>query len=208
MYPRRLASRLFVAAFVIGALVAYGCGGSDGSSLGGSFTASSTPQSPGLVKLVQKSKSGSHVVVSAVIYGPLPAVDMYSFAFDIAIGDPTVARFVTTSETAGGALVASGGQTISVVADLATLPGGGDDNSRVVVGITKTGGGAGNGFASATAVIVNLTFALQKEGTTALAIAGSPAPEALDSNGAPIGAITFDTASATVRGVSGGGGGY
>jgi hypothetical protein len=204
----RTASGVALAALVLGSLSAIGCGGDDDSSLGVSFTQSATAPASGLVKLVQKSSSGSHVVVSAVIYGPLPSVDMYSFAFDVVIGDPSILRFVTTSETAGDALVASGGQSVQAVADVGTLPGGGNDNARVVVGVTKTGGGSGNGFSTAMATVVNLTFAIQQAGTTTLAIASSPTPQALDSNGAPMGQIDFDTATASVRGTSTGGGGY
>jgi hypothetical protein len=195
---------LALAALIVGSFCAYGCGGGSSSSgLSGGFTASATATSPGLVKLVKKSSSGSHVVVSVVIDGPLPAADLYSFAFDVVIGNTTIAQFVPTSETAGDALVPTGGQTVQAVADVDS-----SDTTHVVVGVTKTGGGSGNGIAGASAVIVNLTFAMQMSGTTSLTIASSPGPKALDSTGTAIGTVTFDSAGGTLHGTSTGGGGY
>ena len=83
---------------------------------------------------------------------------------------------------------------------------GGADNGRVVVGVSKLGGPPGNGVAGASAIVVRLTFALQKEGSTTLTFGGSPSPKVLDSGGTPIGTITYDGASATLTGVSTGGG--
>jgi hypothetical protein len=198
------ASRLVIAALVVGAACSFGCGGgsSDGTggSLGASFTESATPAAPRLVKLVQKSKSGTHVVVDAVIYGPDVTLDMYTFAFDVKIADPTVVKFVAGSAVAGNALVAFAGQSLEAIADLGTAPGGGADNSRVVVGVSKLGGGVGNGIAGASSVVVELTFAVQKAGTTTLTLTGSPIPQVLDSNGLPIASITFDSAGATMSG--------
>ena len=202
-------SRIVIAVFVLAAGLGFGCGGSSSSSLGVQFTQSATPQSARLVKLVKKSSSGTHVVVDAVIYGPDTTLDMYSFAFDVKIGDPNVLRFVNGSGTAGNALVAFAGQSVQAQADLGQLPGGGGtDNSTVVVGVSKLGGGVGNGISGSSAVVVELTFAVQMAGSTTLTIAGSPAPRCLDSGGLTIGSITFDAASATVKGVSTGGGGY
>ena len=188
--------------------VAVNCGGGDdgGGSLGASFTASGTAATPRLIKMVQHSKSGSHVSVDVVMYGPDTTLDLYTFAFDVLIGDPTVARFVPTSEVVGNALVPFAGQSVEAIADLGTLSGGGTDLSRVVVGVSKLGGGPGNGIAGASAVVVRLTFALQKAGSTTLTLGGIPSPQVLNSSGAPIGSITYDAAAATVTGVSTGGG--
>jgi hypothetical protein len=202
MNSARVASRVALAALVIGSLWALGCGGSgSGSGIGGGFTASATATSPGLVKLVKKSSSGSHVVVSAVLYGPVSA-DLYSFAFDVVVGNTTTAKFVPSSASPGDTLMASGGQTIQAEADVS-----GSDATHVVVGVSKLGGGTGNSTAGNT-TIVNLTFALQSAGATSLAIATSPAPQALDSTGTPVGGVTFDTAAGTLTGTSSGGGGY
>jgi hypothetical protein len=202
--------RVVIAGFCIAATVGLGCsGGGSNGSLGAGFTASTTTSAPNLVKLVKKSTSGTLLVVDVVIYGATTSQDLYSFAFDIGIGDPTVVKFVPASAVAGNALQAGTGQTIQAVADLGTLGGGGVDNSRVVVGVTKLGGGSGSGNGVATsAVVVTLSFQVLKAGSTTLTLTGNPTPKALDSDGAAIGSITFDAASASVTGVSTGGGGY
>jgi hypothetical protein len=152
-------------------------------------------------------------VVEAVIYGPDTTLDMYSFAFDVKIGDPNIVRYVSNSAVAGPALQAFAGQSISTVVSLGTFPAGGVDNSTVVVGVSKLGGGVGNGVSCPTAAtcptaVVDLTFAVQMQGTTTLTLTGNPVPEVLDSAGIPIGSIVFDSGNATIRGVSTGGGGY
>lgn len=203
MNTARATSRIALVVLVAASLWALGCGGGSGSSgLSGGFTASATATSPGVIKLIKKSSSGSHVVVSAIIYGPFSA-DLYSFAFDVVVGNTATAKFVPNSAAAGNALVPTGGQTVVAVADVS-----GSDATHVVVGVSKTGGGLGNGITGSSATIVNLTFALQTAGTTSLAIATNPAPQALDSTGTPIGGVSFDTAAGTLRGTSTGGGGY
>ena len=59
-------------------------------------------------------------------------------------------------------------------------------------------------------VVVQLSFDVQGSGQTTLTLAGSGAnlPQALDSTGNPIAALTFDAASAGVTGVTTSGGGY
>src|SRR5262245_63168589 len=84
-----------------------GCGGDDhGQTFAVTFTPSATASAPRVIKLVQKSKSGGRVVVSVVVGGPDTTLDMYSFAFDVKIGDPNVLRFVSGSDAPGDALVA------------------------------------------------------------------------------------------------------
>ena len=201
MNPARAASRIALVVLITCSLWALGCGGGSGSGLSGGFTASSTATSPGLIKLVRKSSSGSHVVVSATLYGPV-AADLYSFAFDVVVGNTATAKFVPNSAAAGNTLMATGGQTIQAEADVSS-----GDATHVVVGVSKLGGGTGNSTSGNT-IIVDLTFALQSSGTTSLAIATSPAPQALDSTGTPIGSVSFDTAAGTLHGTSTGGGGY
>jgi hypothetical protein len=201
-----LARRLFVAAsIIVFGVFGYGCGSGSDSTISAQFAASATAPAVDLVKLIPKTTSGGRVVVQAVVYGPDANLDMYSFAFDVKIGDPTVLKFVAGSAVAGNALTVSGGQTISAQA-------GPDqsDPTHIVVGVTKVGGGLGNGVGGSLASpvsVVSLTFQAQKQGTSTLAIAAAPtAPTALDSNGDPIGAITFDTANGTVTAISTGGG--
>jgi len=201
-----LATRGFIAAsFAVFALAGIGCGSDDSPKLVGEFTASATPIAARLVKLVPQSQSGSRVVVQAVIYGPDTTLDMYSFAFDVKIGNPTVLGFVPNSAVAGPALQATGGQTISAIAG----PDGADP-SHIVVGVSKLGGGEGNGIGGTTEVVVSLAFDVLAEGTSTLAIAATPTPTVLDSQqpAQSIGSITFDTANGTVTAISTGGGGY
>jgi len=201
------ALRGFVAASIVAfAFFGYGCSNSNNSpTLVGQFTTSTTAPALHLVKLVPGSASGARVVVQAVIYGPDTSLDMFAFAFDVKISDPTVLAYVANSAMAGDALVATAGQTISVIAG----PDG-SDPTHIVVGVSKLGGPPGNGVANASAVIVTMAFDVLKEGTSSLGIAATPTPSLLDSAQPPqpIAGITFDAATGTVTGVSTGGGGY
>ena len=193
-----------VASLAVFTLGGYGCGGNnDSAQLVGQFTASSTPSALHLVKLVPQSNNGTRVVVQAVVYGPDTALDMYTFAFDVKIGDTTVLAYVPNSAVAGNALQAFAGQTITAIAG----PDGADP-THIVVSVSKLGGGLGNGVAGSSAVALSLSFDVQKEGTSTLAIATSPAPSVIDSQGGTIGSITFDSANGTVTAISTGGGGY
>jgi hypothetical protein len=208
-----LASRGFVVASLVAfSFFGYGCGGSSSSAtLSAQFTPSATP--PGtlrLIKLVQKSASGAFVVVQAAVYGPDVALDMYAFAFDVKIGDASVVRYVPGTAVAGDALTLFAGQGAQTI-----VAPDGSDPSHIVVGVTKTGGPPGNGIAGASAVIVELTFEVLKAGTSTLALTGSAAvptqpPAVLDSSSPPqpIAGFTFDAASASMTGISTGGGGY
>jgi hypothetical protein len=199
-----LARRGFIAAsIIVFGVFGYGCGGGSSSSFSAQFTPSATASAPHLIKLVQKSHSGGRVVVQGVIYGPDANLDMFTFAFDVKIGDTTVLKFVPGSAAAGDALQACPGQTITTLA----APDG-QDPTHIVVGVGKLGNCAGNGVANASAVIVNLTFQVLKQGTSTLAIASTPTPSVLDSSDPPqpIAGLTFDTANGTVTAISTGGG--
>jgi len=192
---------LALAVFTLGG---YGCGSDNNSSqLVGQFTASGTPTAVHLVKLVPQSNSGSRVVVQVVVYGPDTNLDMYTFAFDVKIGDTTVLGYVPNSAVPGNALQAFASQTITALAAPDT-----SDPTHIVVSVGKLGGGAGNGVAGSSAVALSLAFDVLKEGSSTLAIATSPAPSVLDSQGGTIGAMTFDAAAGTVTAISTGGGGY
>ena len=196
------ARRGFVAASIIAfAFFGYGCGGGSNSSFSAQFTPSATAPALHLIKLVQKSHSGGRVVVQAVIYGPDVSLDMFAFAFDVKIGDPTVLKFVAGSAVAGDALQAFAGQSITTVVGPAI-----GDQSDIVVGVSKLGGPPGNGVAGASAVIVSMTFQVLKTGTSTLAIAATPTPSVIDSALAPIAGMTFDAATGSVTGISTGGG--
>ena len=187
------------------ALSFLGCGGSSsgGGGVGVVFTPSATAGTKDVVKLIEKTKSGAQVVVQAVIYGPDVTLDLYTFAFDVTMGDTSVVKFVTGSASipaTGAALKAFAGQSLQVIAQ----PDG-SDPKHIVVGVSKLGGGVGNGVSDASDVVVQLTFQVLKAGTTTLTITGNPAatkpPQALNSGGVPIPAVVFDSVSATIQGV-------
>jgi len=184
-------------------LLAAACGGGSSSTVA-QFSASTTATAPGLVKLVPKMNSGSRAVVDVLIFGPEPDLDLLSFQFGIKIGNTDLARFVPQATYLQNALVPAEGQTLAVNVDGVTDP------SIVVVEVTKNGGGAGNGFAGASALVIELAFDVQGSGATTLSIVGPGAgdPVALDSHRAPIAAVRFDGASGALRGVTTGGGGY
>lgn len=189
-----------IVAMVLAPMALPGCGGGGGNDGGGvmtppivaAFSDSGASSAANLVRMTG-SPSGNTVVARVVVGGPTTSSDLYSFAFDLVIGDTSVATFVAGSATFGTALTLSGGQTSSVQA---TLQG-----NRVVVGVTKVGGGSGNAVATEQTV-VTLTFRLLKAGSTTLTIAGAPggSPACLDSAGVGIPSIVFDAGSATLTG--------
>jgi hypothetical protein len=203
-----LATRSFIViSLCVFSLFGYGCSNSNSSStITAQFLPSSTPQAPLLVKLAPVSVSGSLMVIQAVIYGPDASLDLYAFAFDIKIGDPTMVKFVAGTAGNQNALTTSGGQTVVTNASVDAA-----DASHIVVGVSKSGGGAGNGIAGTSAIVVQMTFQALKAGATTLAITGTSAnpsqpPTALDSSLQPIAGITFDAAAAAVTATASGGG--
>lgn len=195
-----------VASLAVFSFFGYGCGGNNNSAtLIAQFTASTTPTSAAvhLIKLIPNAASGARVVIQAVIYGQDVTLDMYTFAFDVKIGDASVLAFVPSSAVAGNALTAIDGQTITAIAaaDMS-------DPSHIVVAVSKLGPGPGNGVEGSSAIIVSMAFDVLKQGTSTLAIATAPAPAVIDQSGVAIDTITFDAASGSVTGISSGGGGY
>ena len=196
-FPRREAPvGLALACFVLAAAAAIGCGGGDGGNDSvivpastASFAASGTLAAPNLVWLNQVSASGNLVVLEVVLGGPTTSSDLYSFAFDLVLGNAGVVQYVPGSAEVGDSLTTSGGQTLAVEAS--------QSGGRVVVGVTKLGGGAGNGVAGAQAGVVQLTFKALTVGTSTISFSGSTA---LDSVGDPIGSIVFDAVPAAISG--------
>jgi hypothetical protein len=201
---RFLSPRLALLASILVAATAFAVGCSDNSQLEARFSPSATAAAPGLVKLVERSHSGTHVVVDAVLFGPEPNLDLMAFQFGIKISNTNVVRFVPQSTYTQTALIAGAGQTVAVAVD------GASDPSLVQVTVEKDGGGAGNGVGGTSAIVIELTFEVQGSGSSTVTlsgIGGNP-PKAVDSHIAQIGAVTFDVASANVMGVMTGGGGY
>jgi hypothetical protein len=192
---RFLASTAFV-------LMSIAAGCSNDSTTSARFTQSTTPQAPGLVKLVSGGGSGSRVLVHVLLFGPEQNLDLFAFRFGVAIGNPNLVRLVPQSSYVQTTLIAEAGQTIAVDVDDASNP------SIVQVDVAKQGGGTGNGTSAAATAVIDLTFEVQGAGTTTLTLVGlgGTPPKALDSNQAAIGAVTFDVASAGISGVTNGGG--
>jgi hypothetical protein len=193
--------RLSALGAVLSLLLA-GC--SNNSTTSAQFTASMTAPAPGLVKLVEMSRAGSRVVVDAVLFGPDPGLDLFAFKFGVRIGDSSLVQLAPQSSYPQNALIAGDGQTIAIDVD------GTSDPSLVQVVVTKQGGGAGNGVAGASAMVIELAFDVHGSGATTLTLVGlgNVPPRAIDSADAAIAAVTFDAASAAVRGVTTGGSGY
>ena len=196
-FPFPLLVSICVGAMVILA----GC--SNPSTLSAQFTPSLTAPAPGLVKLVERSRSGSRVVVDVLLYGPEPDLDLFAFEFGIRIGNDDLVRLVPQSTYDQTALVAGDGQSISINVDAASDP------SLVQVDVGKSAG-AGNAIAVPAVVVLEVSFEVQAAGTTTLTLVGlgGEPPRAVNSADAIIAAVRFDAASATIMGVSSGGSGY
>lgn len=199
--PGRI-GRAFLSLLLMGStltVLACGGGGDDGGSapppLTARFTGSGSVATNDLVRLTGGAVSGDTVTVNVVIGGPSTSSDIYSFAIDLILSDPTVARLIGGSAQAGTALTTGMGQTITV---LATQDAG---QPTVVVGASHVGGGVGNAIAAGEPIILSLSFEVLKIGTTSLSIAAPPTSAAIDSLLGTIGSVQFDTAAATIDGI-------
>ncbi len=194
---------LSISCFVLAVAVGLGCGGGGGdgavAGLTASFAESGTPAAPNRVRLTRVSSGGELMTLEAALGGTTTSSDLYSFAFDLVLSDPTVVQYVPNSVQIGTVLTPSGGQTLAVEA----VQSGG----RIIVGVTKLGGGAGNGVSASEASIVRLTLKVLKVGTSMISFSGSISPSnptgqpvALDSSGVPIGSVIFDPTPAAISG--------
>ncbi len=160
-------------------------------SLQASFTESGTLAAPDLVRLRSMSRTGDTVVVEVALGGPTTSGDLYSFAFDLVLGTPSVVEYVVGSVALGNALTFGSGQSGSVQASLV--------GDHVVVGVSKLGGGPGNRVTVSEAVLVQLAFRVLEVGTSSLTFATAPRPPAaLDSTGAVLSSVRFDSAAASI----------
>lgn len=188
---------------LVALLAGFGCGGSGGGGgvtplpmpnpIAASFAESGTAASPDQVRL-RGTAVGTDVVVDVVIAGATTSSDLYSFAFDLVLSDASVATYVAGSATFGSALTLGAGQTGEALAS--------QGGSRITVGVSKVGGGAGNGVGATEEVVASLRFRVLKREMTTLTIEGSPPnpPAALDSTGAVIASVVFDAAAAAIGG--------
>ena len=188
--------RSWLLALCLGLLACGGGSGPDGPvdpGLSAAFQSSGTAAAPDLVRLVGSTADGDLTTLDVAISGPTASADIYSFAFDLVLSDSSVARYEGGSAAAGGALDVESGQGLSVLAA--------QQGDRVVVGVSKTGGGAGNGIASGEEVIVSLVFRVLRSGETAIRIEGPPTepPVALDSGGETLISVQFDAAEGRIQ---------
>jgi hypothetical protein len=177
-------------------LAALACSGGSGGSVTATFVPSGTPAAADLVRLRAVGTSGDTVTLEIAVGGPTTTQDLYAVAFDLALGDPDVVRYREGSAELGPLL----GGAAPVLAS--------QNGDRIVVGASRTGGGSGTGVAAGESVLLRLELELRRTGTSEIRFAGSPAnpqnptadPAALDSTGAVIPSIGFDTAPALLEG--------
>ncbi len=197
---RRIAS-LAVAGVLALALI--GCSGSTGVTAAAPsapvFTSSGATLTVDQVVLAGGTASGDTVQVNVKMGGPSTSSDLYSFAFDVIIGDPTVLRFVPPA--AIGNVLTGAPAELSVDAVQTTYS---PADTRVVVGVTKLGAALGNSLTTGDGTIVTLTFQTLKKGSSTIKLAGaypdttSVTAAALDHTGAKITSVIFDSGAATV----------
>jgi hypothetical protein len=192
-------------------LLLVGCGGGSSDptqpAVSAQFTASGTASAPNLVRMTQAVLDRDQVRINVAITGPTTSSDIYSFAFDLVLSDPTVASYVTGTAQAGTALQPTGGQSVLVLVN----PDSARPN-RLVVGVSKLGGGSGNGVGAGEATVVSLVFRVLRQDVTSISFGGSSSnptspnfnPVALNSalpNPAVIGSVTFDPAPVRLAGM-------
>jgi hypothetical protein len=156
------------------------------------FQATDTPTAPDGVRLVGVPVALDAVQVHVMFDGPSTSDDLYCFAFDIVLGDPDVAHYVSDSAVEGNVLRPGPGQTVVATAS--------QRDDAVVVGICKTGAGDGNSVDAGSHRLLSLRFSIPVGGTTSLRIVGSPLnpqnptdqPAALDSDGNVVSSVRFD----------------
>ncbi len=184
--------------FAVALAITFGCGGGGGpAGVTGTFTGSGTAEAANLVRLRAGTADKDIVGVEAVIGGATTSSDLYAFAFDIVLGDSNVARYVQGSATFGSALTLAGGQTSSAqVSQVA---------NHLIIGVSKLGGGAGNGVPAGESVVLGFKLQVLKAGVTTLAFAGSSSPQnptsgpaALDHDLSVVSSVRFDAPAATV----------
>lgn len=179
---------------------ATGCSDDDGGNAGppAAFAASATAPAPDGVRLEGTTVSNSVINLQVVLDGVTTSTDLYAFAFDIQLSNPGVVQFIAGSALFGDALETAGGQGEAVAVS--------QQGDRIIVGVSKTGQGVGNGIVAAEErLILSMDFSVAN-GTTTLTFVDSPnnpqnpvnAPTALDSALAPVGTISFDALSATI----------
>ena len=183
--------------------LAASCGGSGGGGPApfdpppsfDAFQASPTPPGPDRI-WIDDIAVGAALALRVNLGGPTTSDDLYTFAFDLELTNPDVLEYIDGSATLGEALNPSTGQTTLQVSQ---------QGNRIVVGISSLGGGSGNRADGVETAVVSLRFRALAAGVSQIRFAGpvgAPGaandPAVLDSTGAVISSIQFDTEAVTV----------
>jgi hypothetical protein len=172
-----------------------GCGGGDNgvTPISASFVESGTAAGPDVVRITGTSV-GSIVKIDLSIGGPTSSDDLFAFVFDLQVEDESVVELVDGSATAGAALDPDYTQQIELLVV--------QTGNRIKVGITKRGASNGNGVSEGEALILSLRLRVLRRESVRMTIAGSPpnGPAALDSTGATIPSVWFDSRAAVISG--------
>ncbi len=193
--PSRWLTVLATLGLALGTLAS--CGGGGGgddtapTATPPTFSPSATAPAANLVTMTGSSTNNTTLELRVNIGGPTTSQDIFGFAFDLLLSDPSLVQVGTPS--AGDALTGT-------VSALASLQG-----SRITVGVTKQAPATGNGVAGASAVVVRIPLRTLKKGSTTIRFVGStPSTSAadaaaLDSTATKINSITFDAGAGTLR---------
>lgn len=173
-------------------LVMTGCGGGndDVFGLSASLSESGTAAQNNGIRLIEGSTSGDIVTIE-VVCGETDRDDVYGFAFDLVLSDPSVAEYLAGSVEAGDAFP---GNVIATAEQ---------NGERIVIGVSQTDQ-TGDPIPGPESVVIRLALKALEAGTTGISFQGSTGsnpttdPAAVDSSGALIGTIVFDAASATI----------
>lgn len=187
----------------LGLVVALGtlasCGGGDG---GGSttppptppsYTASPTAPAANLVTMIGSVGSNNTLELIVNLTGPTTANNIYGFAFDLLLSDPSL---VAVNGASAGNALSDGPSGKAATAAL--------NGNRITVGVSKLGDDAGNAATTGTSTVVRITLRTLKQGSSTVRFVGStPSTShadaaALDPNQARIPTIQFDAASGTI----------
>jgi hypothetical protein len=184
----------FAAAVFLAGLLMFSCGGNGGTvpvGIAAEFTESGTQAEDNRVRMVGGSSS-EDVVTVEVVCGETDRTDVYGFAFDLVLGDQSVAEYVAGSVQAGNVF-----QGMLAVAQ--------QNGNRIVIGVSQTDQ-TGDRIPGPESVLLRLNLRVLRTGITTIRFEGSTGsnpsnePSALDSNGNPIGSVVFDPSPASVVG--------
>ncbi|MFQ5719896.1 MAG: hypothetical protein ACE5IK_10155 [Acidobacteriota bacterium] len=180
-------------------LPACGGGGGGGGAVGTpaptpTLTISGTAAATGLVQFAGgRDVGGGMIEIDIVMDGDILNQDVHDFVFDILPGDPSILDTTFVSSAKGTALDPS---STSLAASWSTNGA----NQVITVGFSILGVPGDNSITGTGVLICTITLKVAAVGSSSLSFIGAPNPVALDSTGAVVGAITYDTVAATVSG--------